>query len=95
MVNNNRGVNICAIFGPGLPAAEVSSLLPSDIKIACYNSVDSVTISGTSSAVDRLVEQLQSDGIFAKRVNSSGYAFHSNYVAEAGPTFEKNLERVK
>lgn len=68
--------------------------MPVDITIACYNSVDSVTVSGPPKSIASFVEKLQSDGIFAKEVNSSGYAFHSQYIASAGPTFRKNLEKV-
>ena len=77
-----------------LSPAEISKLLPEDITIACYNSADSVTISGPPESINDFTEKLQSKGIFARGVNSSGYAFHSKYIAQAGTTFQKNLENV-
>lgn len=68
--------------------------VPADVVAACHNSADSVTISGLPDAVARFVEQLQSEGIFAKQVQSSGFAFHSKYIADAGPKLRKHLEKV-
>ena len=79
----------------GLPATEVSGLLPADITIACHNSVESVTISGLPKSVADFVQEMQSKGIFAKEVDSSGYAFHSEYIAQAGKTFQENLSNVR
>lgn len=42
----------------------------------------------------KFVETLTKDGIFAKAVKSSGYAFHSKYISDAGPKLRKSLERI-
>lgn len=60
----------------------------------CHNSKDNVTVSGPAESVTKFVDQLNSDGIFAKTVNSSGYAFHSKYIADAKPKLRKSLERL-
>lgn len=38
--------------------------------------------------------QLTAEGVFARRVNSSGVAFHSKYIATAAPLLRKRLETV-
>ena len=62
--------------------------------MACHNSINSVTISGPPETVSKFVDQLTKEGIFAKAVKSSGYALHSKYIADAGPTFHKSLEQI-
>lgn len=42
----------------------------------------------------KFVETLKSEGIFAKAVKSSGFAFHSKYIADAGPNLKKSLDRL-
>lgn len=61
---------------------------------ACHNSEDSVTISGPPSSLSAFVKTLQAEGIFAKEVKSSGFAFHSKYIADAAPKLRNSLERV-
>lgn len=67
---------------------------PDDIVAACHNSGDSVTISGPPESIAKFVKKLQDENIFAKEVKSSGFAFHSKYIADAGPKLRKHLERV-
>jgi fatty acid synthase len=53
-----------------------------------------VTISGPPEDIASFVAELQAEGVFAKQVSSSGVAFHSKYIADAGPKLRANLERV-
>lgn len=78
----------------GLTWEETQKRAPADIVAACHNSTDSVTISGPPESINKFVQQLQSEGVFAKEVKSSGFAFHSKYIADAGPKLRKHLERV-
>ncbi|KAL1129219.1 hypothetical protein AAG570_013748 [Ranatra chinensis] len=78
----------------GLSWEETKARLPKDIVLACHNSKDSVTISGPLEQVDRFVEELQAENIFVRKVSTSGVAFHSKYIADAGPKLRANLERI-
>lgn len=78
----------------GLSWEETKNRVPSDIVPACHNSDDSVTISGPPDSISKFCKQLSEEGIFAKEVKSSGFAFHSKYIADAGPKLRKHLERV-
>lgn len=51
-------------------------------------------ISGPSASVTTFVETLTAEGTFAKAVKSSGIAFHSKYIADAGPKLRKSLDRI-
>ncbi|KAG5885209.1 hypothetical protein JTB14_012232 [Gonioctena quinquepunctata] len=83
-----------AMAAVGLSWEEVKRRCPPEIVPACHNSEDSVTISGPPAAVEKFVAQLQSEDIFAKGVKSSGTAFHSKYIADAGPKLRKALDAI-
>lgn len=68
--------------------------LPSDIFAGCHNSRDSVTIAGPSNSVKKFIEKLNAEGIFAKAVQTCGYAFHSKYVDAVGPKALHAFERI-
>ncbi|XP_057332495.1 fatty acid synthase [Microplitis mediator] len=78
----------------GLSWAEAAKKCPADISPACHNSSDSVTVSGPVESIKKFVEQLKGEEIFAKVVNSSGVAFHSKYIASAGPRLRSVLEKI-
>lgn len=44
--------------------------------------------------MNNFVATLTDEGVFAKVVNSSGIAFHSNYISKAGPKLRKSLEGI-
>lgn len=68
---------------------------PPDVSPACHNSEDSVTISGPVDSINKFVKVLSDEGIFARVVPSSGVAFHSKYIEEAGPKLKASLMKVK
>lgn len=51
-------------------------------------------ISGPVESIEKFVATLAAEGVFARRVNSSGVAFHSKYIAAAAPLLRRSLERV-
>ena len=83
-----------AMAAIGLSWDECKNRCPTDIFPACHNSIDSVSVSGPPTSIKKFVEQLFRENIFAKEVRSSGTAFHSKYIAEAGPKLRKALEDV-
>ncbi|XP_053612449.1 fatty acid synthase-like [Plodia interpunctella] len=83
-----------AMAAVGLTWEQCEERCPPEIIPACHNSYDSVTVSGPGSAIEKFVAALSSEGIFARRVNSSGVAFHSKYIAAAAPLLRKHLETV-
>ncbi|ELU07161.1 hypothetical protein CAPTEDRAFT_216526 [Capitella teleta] len=78
----------------GMTWDEAMRRCPEGVVAACHNSKDNVTISGPREAVNTFVEQLQSEGIFAKNINSSGVAFHSPCIASVTPALEAALLKV-
>ncbi|CAG4933479.1 unnamed protein product [Colias eurytheme] len=78
----------------GMGYTQIAKLCPPEIEIACHNSSDSATISGPADIMKQFVESLTAKGIFAKEVPSSNIAYHSRYIAEAGPGLLKYLKEV-
>lgn len=78
----------------GLGYNDIKNRLPDDIEVACHNASDSSTLSGPTASVAQFVEQLKSEGVFAKVVNVSNIAYHSRYIRPAAPTLLKYLREV-
>ncbi|XP_018397404.1 PREDICTED: fatty acid synthase [Cyphomyrmex costatus] len=83
-----------AMAAVGLSWEETKQMCPPDITPACHNSADSVTISGPPASLETFIETLKSKDIFAKMVKSSGFAFHSKYIASAGPKLRASLDKI-
>ncbi|KAI8423488.1 hypothetical protein MSG28_012603 [Choristoneura fumiferana] len=72
-----------AMAAVGLTWDETKRRCPPDVFRACHNWTDSVTVSGPPDSVEKFVAELKAEGVFARRVNSAGIAFHSKYIAAA------------
>ncbi|XP_053606924.1 fatty acid synthase-like [Plodia interpunctella] len=83
-----------AMAAVGLTWQQCEERCPPEIVPACHNAHDSVTVSGPVDAIEKFVAQLTAEGVFARRVNSSGVAFHSKYIAAAAPLLRKRLDSV-
>ncbi|XP_063979711.1 fatty acid synthase [Diachasmimorpha longicaudata] len=83
-----------AMAAVGLSWEEASKRCPPDISPACHNASDSVTVSGPVESINKFVEELKKEDIFARTVNSSGVAFHSRYIASVGPILRSVLEKL-
>ncbi|XP_047999606.1 fatty acid synthase-like [Leguminivora glycinivorella] len=69
----------------GLGYEKILAMLPPEIEVACHNGPESSTISGPAIVMREFVAQLTAKGIFAKEVPCSNIAYHSRYIAKAGP----------
>lgn len=50
------------------------------MRIACFNSPSSVTVSGDSTAIERLKEALDEEGTFNRKLTTNGAAYHSHQM---------------
>ncbi|CAK1541813.1 unnamed protein product [Leptosia nina] len=78
----------------GMGYNQIKSLCPPEIEVACHNGPDSSTISGPADIMKSFVANLVEKGVFAKEVPCSNIAYHSRYIAEAGPKLLKYLKEV-
>ncbi|RVE48695.1 hypothetical protein evm_006661 [Chilo suppressalis] len=73
---------------------QIKTMCPPEIEVAFRNAPDSSTISGPADIMKNFVAMLLAQGIFAKEVPCSNIAYHSRYIAEAGPKLLKYLKEV-
>ncbi|VDN07232.1 unnamed protein product [Thelazia callipaeda] len=79
----HRGYNIMnagikgGMAAVGLTWEDAKKRCPEGVFLACHNAIDSVTISGDAGKIEKFIEELKSEDIFAKIVDSSGIPFHS------------------
>ncbi|XP_037286488.2 fatty acid synthase [Rhipicephalus microplus] len=83
-----------AMAAVGLTWEEAERRCPPDVYPACHNAEDFVTVAGTAEAVEKMVEQLQAENVFARKVDSMGVAFHTKHVNHIGPIFHSTLEKI-
>ncbi|KAF3925322.1 hypothetical protein ABW20_dc0108590 [Dactylellina cionopaga] len=62
------------------------------IRVACINSPSSVTVSGDASAIDRMLEELQTKKLFGRKLQTQGRAYHSHHMLPFGQKYENLLE---
>lgn len=73
---------------------QIKDELPEGIEVACHNAADSCTLSGPADLVKKYVEELQARKIFARTVNVSNIAYHSQYIKPAAPKLLQYLQEV-
>lgn len=78
----------------GLGYEKIVDMLPSNIEAACHNSNISTTISGPKKDVSRFVDELKSNGIFAKEVQCSNIPYHSKFIRSMGPKLMNKLKEI-
>ncbi|XP_031841485.2 fatty acid synthase 1 [Nomia melanderi] len=83
-----------AMAAVGLNWEETKKRCPPDVIPACNNSSDSVTVSGPVDSIHKFAEKLKKEDIFVRVVDSSGVAFHSKYIAAAGPNLRSALDKI-
>ncbi|KAL4879273.1 hypothetical protein BJY04DRAFT_229208 [Aspergillus karnatakaensis] len=65
------------------------------MRVACFNSPSSVTVSGDNSAIDRLKEALDVEGVFNRKLMTHGAAYHSHQMKLIEDKYTAALKSVK
>ncbi|KAI0835188.1 putative polyketide synthase [Hypoxylon sp. FL0890] len=78
----------------GLGRDDVLPYLVPDVIVACENSQCSVTLSGDTEGVEKVIKALNATkpGVFTRFLRV-GMAFHSHHMLDYGPSYEENLRR--
>ncbi|KAK6076363.1 KR domain-containing protein [Seiridium cupressi] len=84
-----RGTMLAVGLGP----EEAGPYLEPGIRIACYNSPQSVTLSGDEAVAERVKAQLEADGVFVRALKTSGRAYHSHHMKDVGAIYEERANR--
>lgn len=96
--SQNTTYNVAYKIGSSLDTgkgySQIKDSLPEGIEVACHNSADSCTLTGPVDLVNKFVEKLKKEGIFARSVNVSNIAYHSKHIVPAAPMLQKRLKEV-
>lgn len=71
-----------------------SNGLQTQVRVACTNAPESVTLSGSSGAIETLISELQSQNKFVRKLETGGRAYHSHMMEEIGQLYEDLLKPV-
>ncbi|KAI5867520.1 polyketide synthase [Durotheca rogersii] len=88
----SRGTMVAAGLGPE-PAEDLikEKGLQGQVCVACVNSPQSVTLSGSEEGADIIISELQKNQTFARKLETNGRAYHSHLVKEIGQLYENLL----
>ena len=65
------------------------------LKIACYNSPDSVTVSGDEIFIDALQKDLEKKELFNRKLRTGGAAYHSHQMALIQQEYSESLQGIQ
>ncbi|KAK0622032.1 putative polyketide synthase [Bombardia bombarda] len=88
----SRGAMMAAGISADVASALIKDLGLNEVRVACVNAPESVTISGAESGVLALQANLQGENKFARKLETGGRAYHSHMMAEVGDEYEKLCE---
>lgn len=83
-----------AMAAIGMGFNELKEIVPEGIEIACHNSSESCTVSGSVDDVKAFVKEMKEKNLLATIVPTSGIAFHSSRIAESGPILLEKLKAI-
>ncbi|RYP10656.1 hypothetical protein DL765_008038 [Monosporascus sp. GIB2] len=93
--NQQAGAMMAVGLSASAAEAEIfASGLNGQARVACINSTEGVTLSGDSEAIDRLLESLQSQKKFARKLKTGGQAYHSHHMLAFGDEYQALLDQV-
>ena len=90
-----------AMLAVGLPAEVAETYManlgmePTVVKIACYNSPSNVTLSGDKTALERLAETFEDDGVFNRMLRTNGAAYHSEHMRQIEQQYYEALKDIQ
>ena len=61
------------------------------VKVACINSPESVTLSGDGAAIEAMTEALTQEGKFVRKLKTNGVGYHSHLMKVVGCEYESLL----
>ncbi|KAL2814138.1 hypothetical protein BJX63DRAFT_393019 [Aspergillus granulosus] len=80
--NTSPGAMIAVGAAPDVADEYINTIGPDHgrMRVACFNSPSSVTVSGDVAAIDRLKELLDGEGVFNRKLMTHGAAYHSHQM---------------
>ncbi|KAI1081301.1 polyketide synthase-like protein [Whalleya microplaca] len=85
-----------SMMAVGMSAQDAESLItgPAGVSVACVNAPNSVTLSGSSSSIEILLDAMQGLNIFSRKLETGGRAYHSPMMKDIGALYEDLLTPI-
>ncbi|KAL3482091.1 hypothetical protein BJX99DRAFT_252807 [Aspergillus californicus] len=95
--NQSPGAMIAVGAPPNVAEEHINKLGPDcgRMRVACFNSPSSVTVSGDVTAIDRLKEALDAEGLFNRKLMTHGAAYHSHQMKLIEDKYTAALKNLK
>ena len=95
--NARRGAMMAVGASPDFVDEEIAKLgeAASRMRIACFNSPDSVTVSGDADAIDALVVVLEAKEIFNRKLKTGGLAYHSHHMLDIQKAYAVSMATIR
>lgn len=81
-----------AMMAAGVSARAAHAMIAekglNEVRVACINAPESVTLSGATADIEILQAELQDQKKFARRLETGGRAYHSHMMAAVGDQYE-------
>lgn len=91
--NTLKGSMMAAGMDQEVAQETIDSLgLQGSVVVACVNSPESVTLSGDEAGIEKVLQHLQGQGTFARKLNTGGRAYHSHHMKAIGEEYQRLLE---
>lgn len=65
-----------------------------DVMIACYNSPNRITPSGSADDISEVAKSLAADQVFVRALATGGNAYHSHHINSLGEEYEEDLNNM-
>lgn len=94
VVNEMRAKGAMMAIGMDAESARLlieSNELISQVRVACVNSPESVTLSGSADGIETLRLELENQKKFARKLETGERAYHSHMMEEVGNRYEELL----
>ena len=88
-----KGAMMAAGLGPEAAKLLIESKgLERQVRVACVNAPENVTLSGSCEGIEILQRELQSQNLFARKLETGGRAYHSHMMTEIGALYQDLLK---
>ncbi|KAL6886030.1 putative polyketide synthase [Trichoderma evansii] len=74
---------------------QVKATNTAELKIACYNSVGSVTLSGDNDSISAVAALLQDNDVFHRKLKTQGAAYHSQMMQKIEEEYRSALAHIQ
>lgn len=74
---------------------QVKATSNTNVKIACYNSLASVTLSGDNDGIAAVASLLEDDDIFYRKLKTKGAAYHSQMMQAIEEEYRSTITYIQ